>query len=323
MYLEHFGFREQPFGPTPDPRFLHFSAEHAEALAALHYGLSERRGLLVLIAPPGIGKTTLLHHLLERWKERAEIAFLFRPPETREAMIAAVLEDLGLAPTGRYPDDCRLLENRALECRRKGGRLILVFDEAQAIPDAVLDEIRLLTNFESPQQKLIEVILAGQLTLVERIGSTHGEQLRQRVAVWARISRLPAGDVRRYIEHRLKIAGARRRRLFTRAAIGCLARASQGIPREINALCFDALASAFADGKRRVGANHVERAIAARSIPAAEKRARPVQGLRWVRAAATVVLVAGALVAGLYFEPARALPLHAWQVLQTSGGARR
>ena len=323
MYLEHFGFREQPFGPTPDPRFLYFSAEHAEALAALHYGVTERRGLLALVAPPGMGKTTLLRHLLDRWKDRADTAFVLRPPETRQAMIAAVLDDLGITPTGRYPDDCQLLEERALSCRRRGGRLILVFDEAQGIPDAVLDEIRLLTNFESPQQKLIEVILAGQLTLVERIGSERSEQLRQRVVVWTRITRLPADEVPRYVEHRLKIAGTGRRRLFSRAALDLVARASQGIPREINTLCFNALVSAFVAGKKRVEASHVQQAIAARSIPDAEERFRPALGRRWLRTAATLVLAAGALVAGLYFETARALPVHAWQALQTSGGTRR
>src|SRR3989442_7088373 len=126
MYATHFGFSEDPFGATPDPRFLYWSAEHAEALAALHYGLLERRGFLVLIARPGMGKTTLLHHLLQRWKDKADTVFLFRPPETRDQMITDVLQDLGIAPGPSYAASCGRLHDRAIECRERGLRLLLV-----------------------------------------------------------------------------------------------------------------------------------------------------------------------------------------------------
>lgn len=257
MYLQHFGLREQPFSATPDPRFLYCSAQHAEALAGLHYGLCERRGLLVLIARPGMGKTTLLRHLLERWSPRASTAFVLHPPETREQMIAAVLEDLGLAPAGSYPESRRLLCEHALECHRRGKRLLIAFDEAQGIPLPVLEEIRLLTNFETSEEKLVEVVVAGQPALFERLQAPDCEQLRQRVSVWTRLRELDRWDVGRYIEHRLRAAGRKRGRVFTRRAVTVVAQTSQGVPRNVNAVCFQALSSAFAEGKRKVGEQHV------------------------------------------------------------------
>lgn len=321
MILEHFGFREQPFGTTPDPRFLYFSAAHAEALAALHYGLNQRRGFLVLIAPPGAGKTTLLHYLLERWKGRAEIALVFHPPETRELMIAAVLEDLGLASAGAYAEGRRLLHALALDCCRRGKRLLLVFDEAQNIPPAVLEEIRLLSNFETSKEKLIEIVLAGQSGLAERLQSPELEQLRQRIGVWAAIGPLDRSEVRRYVEHRLRVAGCERPRLFTRGALERLAQSSQGIPRNINALCFEALSSVFAEGKRRVE----ERQIPQKSpeLASSEVRyGRPLPRLRWVTAAATVALGAAVLLAGAYFQHSGRLAF-SWQTLRVMGGISR
>ena len=322
MRLEHFGLHEQPFGTTPDPRFLYFSAAHAEALAALHYGLNQRRGLLVLIAPSGMGKTTLLHHLLERWKGRAEAAFVFHPPETREQMLAAVLEDLGRPSNGDSAEARRLLHVLALDCYRRGKRLLLVFDEAQNIPPAVLEEIRLLSNFETSKEKLIEVILAGQPGLAERLRAPEQEQLRQRIGVWAEIGPLDRGEVRRYVEHRLRTAGCERPRLFTRAALGLLAQRSQGIPRSINALCFEGLSSAFAEGKKRVAEEHIPQ-MPPQLTSSEARRKRPLLRLRWVTAAATVILGAGVLLAGAYLQHSGRLALSSWQAFRVMGGSSR
>jgi general secretion pathway protein A len=269
MYARHFGLREDPFGAAPDAKFLYFSPEHAEALAGLHYGLRERRGVLVLVARPGLGKTILLRHLLDRWKEKAATAFLYRPPETREEMIAAVLEDLGVAPGPTYADNCRRLRDHAAEVRRRGRRLLLVFDEAQGMPPEVLEEIRRLSNLE-----LIDIILAGHPEL-----ASQPEAFRQRVGVWAELGELSAAEVRRYVEHRLRVAGRLRGRVFTDEALRLLAALSGGIPRNINTLCFQALSAAFARGKKRVGVAELQ--------PSAARRPR----LRW--AAASVVLALG------------------------------
>jgi general secretion pathway protein A len=243
MYARHFGFREDPFSAVPDPKYLYFSPEHAEALAALHYGLRERRGVLVLAAGPGLGKTILLRHLLDRWKDKAATAYLYRPPETREEMIAAILEDLGVAAGSGYAENCRRLRDHAAETCRRGRRVLLVFDEAQGLPLEVLEEIRRLSNLE-----LADIILAGQPGLVSQ-----QEALRQRVGIWVELRELSAAEVRRYVEHRLRVAGRRRGRVFTGEALRALATASGGVPRNINTLCFQALTTAFAKGKRRVG----------------------------------------------------------------------
>jgi general secretion pathway protein A len=300
-YLKHFRLREQPFGATPDPKFLYFTPGHAEALAALHYGLTERRGFLALTARPGMGKTTLLHYLLERWKDRAQTAFLFVPPETREKMISAVLEDLGLACGGGYAESCRLLRALALECRRQGKRLLLIFDEAQHIPPHVLEEIRLLSNFETPEEKLIEIILAGQPDLAERLRSPECEQLHQRIAVWSTLGELNSGEVARYIDHRVRLAGRTRGKLFTRGAEAWIAEASRGIPRNINSICFEALSTAFARGKKKV-----DEEITRLSTPGLSRLLSGAgagrQGFPWAAAAAAATLAAGALLAGANFS---------------------
>lgn len=284
MYARHFGFREDPFGAAADPKFLYFSREHAEALAALHYGLLERRGVLVLAARPGMGKTTLLHHLLERWKDKADTAFLYRPPETREEMIAGVLEDLGLDPGPNYAENCRRLRDQAVESRRLGRRLLLVFDEAQGIPPEVLEDIRRLSNLETPDEKLIDILLVGQAGL-----ALEEEALRQRVAIRAEIRELDAAEVRRYVEHRMRAAGRPRGRVFSRGALARIADLSGGIPRNINTICFQALSAAFAKGAKRVRRSAFE--------PAPQHRLRfcPPNGGRWA-AAAGVLLLVGTLV---------------------------
>lgn len=278
MYARHFGFREDPFGAAADPKFLYFSREHAEALAALHYGLLERRGVLVLAAPPGMGKTSMLHHLLKHWKDKADTAFLYRPPETREEMIAGVLEDLGLEAGPNYAESCRRLRDQAVESRRLGRRLLLFFDEAQGIPPEVLEEIRRLSNLETPDEKLLDILLAGQA------GLALAEALGQRVAIWAEMEALDAAEVRRYVEHRMRAAGRPRGGVFSRGALARIAELSGGIPRNINTICFQALSAAFAQGEKRVGRSAFE------PVP----QHRP--WFRW-SAAAGVLLVAGGLAA--------------------------
>ncbi len=252
MYEQHFGLRADPFGAAPDPRFLYFSREHAQALAALHYGLMQRRGLLVLTSPPGMGKTTLLHHLAEKWNSKAEVAFISRPPETRDEMIAAVLTDLGAEPGETYAESCLRLRDQAVEARRRGKWLLLIFDEAQGIPAEVLEEIRRLTNLDTPAEKLVQVVLAGHPKLSDRWAGPEGEALRQRVGVAAEIRALDAAEVARYVEYRVRAAG-QRRRLFTRGALRALAERSAGVPRNINQVCFAALSAAFARGRKQVG----------------------------------------------------------------------
>jgi general secretion pathway protein A len=306
MYEKHFGFREEPFGVAPDPRFLYCSPQHAEALAALHYGLVEHRGILVLTAAAGMGKTTLLYRLLEQWRDRAAVAFLFRPPESRDELLGAVLEDLGLSAGGTYSEKWRQLQNQALECRRRGRRLLLFVDEAQTLGALLLEEIRLLSNLESPEEKLLDVVLAGQPSLLEQLLQPESSEFRQRVGVWARIAALDAAEVRRYVQHRLKVAGRLRGRILQRRALAALDELSGGVPRNINNLCFEALSQAFAEGHKHVEEVAVRRAAAALGPElgppmAAPGRVATSPRMGWVAAAVAAGIAVGALAASLYF----------------------
>jgi type II secretory pathway predicted ATPase ExeA len=269
----------------------------------LHYGLVERRGVLVLIAAPGMGKTTLLYRLLEQWKERADTIFVCRPPESREQLLAFLLEDLGLTPEPAYVQNWRRLQTHALECRRRGRRLILVIDEAQALSDTELEEVRLLSNLEAPEEKFVDIILAGQSGLAELLARPEQTQLRQRIGVSAQIPALDLAEVRRYVEHRLRVAGQARARILSGPAMAALAEMSGGVPGNINTICFEALSQVFAEGHRKVGEPALRRAAAILSPglhAGGLSGARPRPKFGWIAAAVGAGVAAGALAANLY-----------------------
>ncbi|MGA2534688.1 MAG: AAA family ATPase [Terracidiphilus sp.] len=241
--MEHFGFREDPFGATPDPRCLYPSNTHREALASLQYAFFSNRGFTSLIAPPGMGKTTLLIRFLEDVRNSARTAFLFdidSQCEPRE-LVRHILRDLGIAP-GSTAADLHAQFNRVLvEEARAGRTVVVVIDEAQNLSDGALEMVRLLTNFETPQTKLMQIVLAGQPLLAEKLRKPSLEQLRQRISTMCHLEPLTEKQIDAYIQHRLKSAGYTGTQLFTRDALSLIARASQGIPRNINNICFNAL----------------------------------------------------------------------------------
>jgi general secretion pathway protein A len=169
MLLEYFGFSEDPFGSTPDPRFLYASPTHREALASLQYGFSSNRGFTALIAPPGMGKTTLLFRFLEDIRMSARSVFLFNIDsqcEPRE-LVAYILRDLGIAPGSSGAEMHDQLARVLVAEARAGRKAVIVIDEAQNLPDAAQETVRLLTNFETPRAKLMQVGLAGQPQLAD------------------------------------------------------------------------------------------------------------------------------------------------------------
>lgn len=247
MYLKYFGFREQPFGVTPDPRFLYLSAAHKEALASLYYGIEAGRGFLGLIARPGMGKTTILFHLLERFRSSARTAFIFQTQCTSREFMRFLLSELGYE--GDSQDFVRMHEEfnrRLLQEARAGNRFIVVIDEAQNLDASVLETVRLLSDFETPRAKLLQIILAGQPELADKLASPSLSQLRQRVSIVNQIEPLPAWEIKNYVEHRLKIAGHEGRPLFTEEALEQIGRFTEGIPRNVNNFCFSALSIACA-----------------------------------------------------------------------------
>jgi len=242
MFLEFFGFREQPFGVTPDPRFLYLSPAHREALASLYYGIESGRGFLALIAKPGMGKTTLLFHLLEKFRHNARTAFLFQTQCSSREFMRFLLAELGIESHDQ--DFVRMHEefNRMLlQEARAGRRFIVVVDEAQNLDSSVLETVRLLSDFETPRAKLLQIILAGQPELADKLASRHLAQLRQRVSLLNRLAPLSLEETKKYIDHRLKVAGYSGPSLFTPEALVAIARFTEGIPRNINNFCFNVL----------------------------------------------------------------------------------
>ena len=247
MFLEFYGLREQPFGVTPDPRFLYLSPAHREALASLYYGIESGRGFLALIAKPGMGKTTLLFQLLEKFRTNARTAFLFQTQCNSREFMRFLLAELSFENQEQdfvkmHDDFNKLLLQEA----RAGRRFIIVVDEAQNLDPAVLETIRLLSDFETPRAKLLQIILAGQPELADKLSTPKLAQLRQRISAISALAPLSAEESSKYIQHRLRSAGHSGAPLFTREAMQAIIRFTEGIPRSINNFCFNALTVGFA-----------------------------------------------------------------------------
>jgi len=243
MVLNYYNLEEQPFGVSPDPRYLYLGPSHREALASLVYGIQNGCGFLSLIASPGMGKTTLLRYILERFQPNARVVFLSRTLRTAEHILPALLYDLGVHDEGldALRMDFRLNELLLAEASQ-GRRVILMIDEAQNLDDSALELVRLLSNFETGTKKLIQIILAGQPQLWERLASPQLLQLRQRMSMISRLEPFDAEDTRRYIAQRLRAAGyGSSDPLFTPEAEALIAKHGGGIPRNINNVCFNAL----------------------------------------------------------------------------------
>jgi len=263
MYEKYFGLREQPFGVTPDPRFLYLSAAHREALASLYYGIEANRGFLGLIARPGMGKTTILFHLLEKFRSTARTAFVFQTQCTSREFLRFLLAELGYECDGH--DFVRMHEEfnrRLLQEARAGNRFIVVIDEAQNLEPSVLETVRLLSDFETPRAKLMHIVLAGQPELADKLASPGLAQLRQRVSIVHGLEPLSVSEIKNYIEHRLRIAGYEGEPLFTPDVYEDIARFTQGIPRNINNFCFNALSLTCALQKKVVDSDVVKEVIA-------------------------------------------------------------
>jgi type II secretory pathway predicted ATPase ExeA len=276
MVLDYFKLREQPFGVTPDARYLFLSSTHKEALGSLLYGIGEGCGFLALIASPGLGKTTLLFHTLHQLREQALTVFLFQTVCTSIDLLRALLADLGVHETQGSLIQLQLrLKEVLLAQARLGKRVVVVIDEAQNLDDSVLELIRMLSNFETPQEKLIQIVLSGQPELAEKIASPDLEQLRQRVSIFSELTPFSREDTQLYIDHRLRIAGYTfAGPLFTRDALALIADESHGIPRNINTLCFNALSLAYALQRKPIDSEIIRAVIADRDLGRFRKRTR-------------------------------------------------
>jgi general secretion pathway protein A len=263
MYLNFYGLREVPFGPTPDPKFLFQSTRHREALAQLIYGVTERKGFIVLTGEIGTGKTTLLRTLLGRLDAQTPVAYVHNSALPIDGLLEYVLQDWGVKSEATTQAQ-RLFELNEflIDQHRKGMSPVLVIDEAQNLSVETLEAVRLLSNFETTQQKLMQILLVGQLELRDTLNRPELRQLKQRIGLRCHIGPLSPEETRLYVRHRLRIAGAGDAGLFTDAAIQRIAEYSRGIPRVINIVCDHCLLSGYADSKRRIEARAVDEAIA-------------------------------------------------------------
>lgn len=254
MYKEYFGFEEMPFSIAPDPRYLYMSEQHREALAHLVYGFNSDGGFVLLTGDIGTGKTTVCRCLLEQIPENSAIAFIINPKLTVEELLATICDEFGI----KYPEGntsikifVDLINAFLLDANAKGYKCLLIIDEAQNLSADVLEQLRLLTNLETNQRKLLQIILLGQPELREKLSQPGLQQLAQRVIARYHLGPLSKKDAAAFVTYRLSVAGVRKE-LFPPSTINTLYRFSKGVPRLINVLCDRALLGAFVQGKNQV-----------------------------------------------------------------------
>ncbi len=261
MYEKHFGFVELPFNVSPDPRFFYTNPVYREALVTLHYGIETRKGFVIITGEAGTGKTTLLRMLMHNLDSAIHTAFIFNPRLSFTALLRFILSDLGVASSAK--DRLKLTEqlnSHLIEQLKKGHTVALLVDEAQALSDEILEELRLLSNLETDREKLIQIVLMGQPELEHKLDQPELRQLKQRVTLRCRLLPLSQPEVGLYIASRLKTAGYEGKELFVPEAVEQITRYSNGIPRLVNVICDNALVIASAASKKHVSAEMIEEA---------------------------------------------------------------
>jgi len=259
MYKEFFGLDDIPFTLTPDPRFIVFTPSYNEVLASLYYGLENAKGLIVLTGEVGTGKTTALRWILRRLDSSVLAAYVFNPRLSIDEFYHHVTQMLGIKDWTNKSELLNTMGKVLEERHRRGLRTVIIIDEAHELSDYVLEEIRLLLNFESDNAKHLQIVLTGQPELRDKLNQANLRQLKQRVALRCAMHSFPnVGEVERYITERLLIAGSDQPNVFTPDAVDFIYQCSEGIPRNINNLCDNAMLSAYSAGKRSIGRQIIE-----------------------------------------------------------------
>jgi general secretion pathway protein A len=262
MYDQFYGFREPPFNITPDPRFLFFSDRHREAYNHILFGIRERKGFIQITGEVGAGKTTLCRALLEELGPSYVTALILNPCLNPTQLLRSILTELGLEPGKADRATCLAMLNRfLLDQLAAGNDVVLLIDEAQDLSPELLEQVRLLSNLETDQRKLLQIVLIGQPELREKLNDRSLRQLRQRITVRYHLTPLSRPEIERYIQHRLQVVGANGRPAFTSWAIRSIFRYSGGIPRLVNAVCDKALLAGFVEGRDLLTWWQVRRAI--------------------------------------------------------------
>lgn len=260
MYQRFFNLRESPFNVNPDPRYLFMTRQIQEALAGLTYGIQNRKGFILLTGEVGTGKTTLVNRLLDWLRgQRVATAYIFNSQLQVNHLFDFIMADFEIPYDSREKSQVLLRLNQwLLERYRAGETAVLIVDEAQNLSSELLEEIRLLTNLETATEKLLQIVLAGQPELEERLKLPQLRQLRQRITLRCRTSALSLEETYGYIAERLRIAGANGEPIFSKEAIQAIHQYSRGIPRVVNLLCEHSMINAYVDTLRPVPAHLVE-----------------------------------------------------------------
>jgi len=301
LYLEHFGLREPPFRITPHTDFFFTGANRGPTLEALIYAITQDEGIVKVTGEVGSGKTMLCRMLLERLPENVETLYLANPSLSRSEILGAIADELGIPTDGKATHSLtRALQDALIERYAAGKRVVILIDEAHAMPAESLEEIRLLSNLESKAAKLLQIALFAQPELDERLAATDMRQLRERITQHFNLAPLKAAEVAGYIEFRLRTAGYHGPNPFTGAAIELIARLSEGLSRRINILADKALLAAYSAGRHQVDTGEVSTAAQdARFSPLQPKKATNLKPLAWGLAGAGAATLTGLLVVGL------------------------
>ncbi len=248
MYLDYFGFAEMPFHVTPNPRFLFLSPTHEEALQHLRYGIEDKKGFIVLTGEVGCGKTTLCRKLMEELEanDKVDTALLLNPRISETELLKGIMKELGEEiKAGSMNDLLDSMNDILLDRIEKGREIVVIIDESQNLSFEVMEMLRMLSNLETYDQKLLQIILMGQPELGAKLKEERLRQFRQRVLVHYDLKPLSKDEVQLYIHHRLSLAGSNGRPRFTNRAISQISKGSLGIPRMINNICDKSLLSAY------------------------------------------------------------------------------
>ena len=259
MYQEFYGLRERPFDLTPNPKYLVLTESHREVLLNLEYGISSRKGMTLLIGEAGSGKTTMIRAAMAKQPVRVHSVHLHNPTLSRAEFNELLATRFGLSEQAVASKAAMLVELEKLLIERRDGdeKTVLVVDEAQSLPLDLLEEIRLLANIETNDEKLMSVIIAGQPELAARLNERPLRQFKQRVALRCELRSLTSHETAAYVAGRIRAAGGIAAEVFTRQAVTMMHERSQGLPRTISVIADNALLGGYAAGQRPVGADLV------------------------------------------------------------------
>jgi general secretion pathway protein A len=262
VYLKYYGLREAPFTITPNPRFLFYSAKHREAFNHLLYGIRERKGFVQLTGEVGAGKTTLCRALLDKLGPEFSTALILNPTLNADQLMKAIALEFNLNVKGMDRLETLAEINRFLLHQvEQNKETVLIIDEAQDLPKELLEEVRLLSNLETDERKLLQIVLMGQPELRDRLNDYSLRQLRQRITVRFHLHPLRRTEIGQYIHHRLQVSGANGAPYFSTPAVWQIYRYSRGIPRLVNALCDKCLLAGFVEQRDKIDYQIVRRAI--------------------------------------------------------------